>query len=220
MSGKRSRSQNRATNKAAAASSAFSKSAATSKKKQTVTNLDDEQREDPVDGRKKRATVPLAKDADLVLRKCRELRDQLRNEDESNDDEEDDRSTNSSGCTSDDDLSFLLDRSSAVARKPPAAVAALPEDVSSKDIVEVSELSSAQVLEGMETIALRVAHQVLNKQGFSLDIPSRAASNQIYVKEWDRIVLGSKRSTRSFLNVKESRKSAITLRVMQLLHAV
>jgi hypothetical protein len=52
------------------------------------------------------------------------------------------------------------------------------------------------------------------------DIPSRASSNQIYVKEWDRIVLGGKRSSRSFINVKESRKSTITLRVMQLLHAV
>ena len=49
---------------------------------------------------------------------------------------------------------------------------------------------------------------------------SRAASNQIYIKEWDRIVLGAKRTGRNFMNVRESRKSAITLRVMQLLHAV
>ena len=60
----------------------------------------------------------------------------------------------------------------------------------------------------------------LSKQGFQLDIPSRAASNQIYVPELDRIVLGDKRGTRSFLNVKESRKAAITTRVLQLLHAV
>lgn len=39
-------------------------------------------------------------------------------------------------------------------------------------------------------------------QGFQLEIPSRAASNQIYVPELDRIVLGGKRGTRSFLNVK------------------
>ena len=60
----------------------------------------------------------------------------------------------------------------------------------------------------------------LSKQGFQLDIPSRAASNQIYVPELDRIVLGDKRGTRSFLNAKESRKAAITTRVLQLLHAV
>ena len=95
----------------------------------------------------------------------------------------------------------------------------IPEGVPS-DIVEVAELPSTQVLEGMETIALNIANQVLQKQGLSMEIPSRASTNQIYVKEWDRIVLGGKRSTRSFLNVKESRKSAITLRVLQLLHAV
>jgi meiotic recombination protein SPO11 len=89
-----------------------------------------------------------------------------------------------------------------------------------KNIVEVAELSSHQVIQGIENVALEIAHQVLNKQGFSMDIPSRASSNQVYVKEWDRIVLGEKRSSRKFLNVKEARKSAITLRVMQLLHAV
>lgn len=94
-----------------------------------------------------------------------------------------------------------------------------PEGVTT-DIVEVADLQEIQVLEGMEAIALRVAKQVLDKKGFTLDIPSRAASNQIYVKEWDRIVLGDKRGTRNFLSVKESRKSTITLRVMQLLHQV
>lgn len=53
-----------------------------------------------------------------------------------------------------------------------------------------------------------------------MEIPSRGSSNQVYVKEWDRIVLGGKRMGRNFMNVRESRKSAITLRVMQLLHAV
>ena len=89
-----------------------------------------------------------------------------------------------------------------------------------RDIVEVADLTSKQVLEAMEAVALKVAQQVLSKKGFSFDIPSRASSNQIYVRDWDRIVLGGKRSTRSFLNAKENRKSAITLRVMQLLHSV
>jgi hypothetical protein len=95
----------------------------------------------------------------------------------------------------------------------------IPDGIPS-NIVEVSELPEAQVLEGMEVIALQVAHQVLSKKGFSMEVPSRAASNQVYVKEWDRIVLGGKRSSRTFLNVKEARKSAITLRVMQLLRRV
>ena len=53
-----------------------------------------------------------------------------------------------------------------------------------------------------------------------MEIPSRAATNQIYIREWDRIVLGGKSGTRNFLNVKESRKTAITIRVMHLLHTV
>lgn len=131
-----------------------------------------------------RRTVPLANDADQVLKKCRQLRDALN-----------------------------LSSSHASGNR------VLPNGIPS-DIVEVDELPATHVLEGMEKIALDITHQVLNKQGFSLDIPSRAATNQLYVKEWDRIVLGGKRATRSFLNVKESRKSAITLRVLQLLHAV
>jgi meiotic recombination protein SPO11 len=95
----------------------------------------------------------------------------------------------------------------------------LPQGVPS-NIVEVADLSATHVLEGMEYIAVNIANQVLTKKGFSFDIPSRASTNQIYVKEWDRIVLGGKRMTRSFLNVKESRKTAITMRVMQLIHTV
>jgi meiotic recombination protein SPO11 len=71
-----------------------------------------------------------------------------------------------------------------------------------QNILEVAELPAEHVLEGMESVALRIAQQVMAKQGFSMDIPSRASSNQVYVKEWDRIVLGDKRSSRSFLNVK------------------
>ena len=130
----------------------------------------------------KRKAVPLASDADQVLRKCRQLRDAMRTEPVDDDDDDDDASS---------------------AEQP----FGIPHD-----IIEVADLSSPQVLEAMESVALKVAQQVLSRKGFVLDIPSRASSNQIYVKEWDRIVLGGKRSTRTFLNVKEARKSAITLR--------
>ena len=150
---------------------------------------------------RKRPVVPLAPDADLVLRKCRKLRESLRNNNgkRTDDDDDDDDETNERGGSS-------------------GMVPRLPEGVPS-DIVEVAELPAEQVLEGMEALAIRIAQQVLNRQCVALEIPSRASSNQIYVKEWDRIVLGGKKSTRSFLNVKESRKTAITIRVMQLLHA-
>lgn len=135
--------------------------------------------------------IAIAKDADRVLAKCRKLRDELRRSSSSDFEEED---------------------------KPKET--SLKSLVSVDEIIEVADLPAEHVLEGMESIALRIANQVLQKKGVSMDIPSRASTNQIYVKEWDRIVLGSKRSTRNFLNVKESRKTAITLRVLQLVHAV
>jgi hypothetical protein len=76
-----------------------------------------------------------------------------------------------------------------------------PDSIPS-DIVEVAELSTTEVLDGIEGVAVRISHQILAKKGFSMDIPSRASTNQVYVKEWDRIVLGGKRSNRTFLNVK------------------
>jgi len=75
------------------------------------------------------------------------------------------------------------------------------KSVDSSEIVEVAEMSTTEVLEGIESVAVKIMHQVLAKQGFTLEIPSRAASNQIYVPELDRIVLGKKRGSRSFLNV-------------------
>jgi meiotic recombination protein SPO11 len=160
---------------------------------------------------RKRDPVPLAADVNTVLAKCRALRENLRAkkakqndivvDSDGNDDDDDD-----------DDVAIFISNDSGETK---------PNTVSIPNgIVEVEELSATEVLEGMEEIALHITQQVLQKKGFSMEIPSRAASNQIYVQKWDRIVLGDKRTGRTFLNVRESRKSAITLRVMQLIHAV
>jgi meiotic recombination protein SPO11 len=109
------------------------------------------------------------------------------------------------------------------ARQPKKSIHSNDEVIESlrgKSIIEVTEMSSTEVMEGIESIAMDIARQVLNKKGFVLEIPSRTSTNQIYVPELDRIVLGEKKGTRSFLNVKEARKSAITTRVMQLIHSV
>ena len=143
---------------------------------------------------RKRVQVKLAADADTVLAKCRALKEKLRRKKE-------DSATASALTGSGNDAN-------------------INDNNISKDIVEVDELSTTEVLEGIEGVALQITRQVLQKKGFSMEIPSRASTNQIYVKEWDRIVLGKKRMGRNFMNVRESRKSAITLRVMQLLHAV
>ena len=160
---------------------------------------------------KGRKPVTIAKDADKVLKKCRDLKASLRDK--------------AKAKTSPAPSSYDSDELSLEQILPPSSnddVAATTTTIATKkkDIVEVSDLNATEVLEGMESIALGIANQVLSKQGFTMIVPSRAASNQIYIPDEDRIVLGGKSSVRNFLHVKDSRKSAITLRVMQLLHTV
>mmetsp|Transcript_3750 Transcript_3750/g.9916 ORF Transcript_3750/g.9916 Transcript_3750/m.9916 type:complete len:141 (-) Transcript_3750:964-1386(-) len=69
-------------------------------------------------------------------------------------------------------------------------LSAAPNDGILDGIVEVQELTYHEVLDGIENVAIRITQQVLSKQGFTMSVPSRTATNQIYVKEWDRIVLG------------------------------
>jgi Type IIB DNA topoisomerase len=188
----------------------------------------------PAPTRKKvRKVVPLAKDADQVLQKCRALKAKLRanktsevpkaTSKEDKVSSEEDEAYNDDGDESfdEDDVKAKMLSIIDPATNKINSSKATPDTIPSiNNIIEVSELKAKEVLEGMETLALRIANQVLTKQGFSMVVPSRAASNQIYIAEWDRIVLGNKCSSRNFLHVKDSRKTAITLRVMHLLHAV
>ena len=173
-------------------------------------------------GKSKKRVVERAADADRVLRKTRELRDQLRRKNEmkaaaaeSGNKEFD---FDSDYENNDDDSSGSDNKKASKNKKGGAGAAKKSSTTTPKaikvsagtiptDIVEVSELSSEEVIDGIEAIALKIAASVLAKQGFSLDIPSRAASNQIYVQEWDRIVLGGKRMTRKFLNVSVSKEN-------------
>ena len=45
------------------------------------------------------------------------------------------------------------------------------------------------VREGVETILVKAATTIMAGNGFSYVVPSRAASNQLYVRALDRIVL-------------------------------
>ena len=145
----------------------------------------------------KRRVVTLADDADVVLAKCRKLRDELRKKqalqnannngdyDDNDDDDDEDDSTDlewgkkkkgkmtgkakASATVDDDDtkkaktqqlsLSELRNMTSANNGK--------------KTIVEVVEMNSTEVMEGIENVAVHIAHQVLAKQGFQLAIPCR-----------------------------------------------
>ena len=96
----------------------------------------------------------------------------------------------------------------------------LEKSLSSTDIIEVKNLSNSAVQEKVESIALNIAEQVLTMKGFTFKVPSRSALNQHYVSSLDRIVLGNNLSSRNFVSVGQSRKTAITTRVMQLIHTI
>lgn len=83
---------------------------------------------------------------------------------------------------------------------------------------EVADLSLSSVQSNIESLILRIAHSILSGHGFSFDVPSRSAANQLYVPELDRIVLKDKSSLRPFANISTVRKSAITARILQLIH--
>ena len=172
----------------------------------------------------KKRVFKVADDVDEVLAKCRQLREQIRQKAKKQQDrikriaDIDHLSDDSSTFDSDEEYkeSDKKVKKEKAKTKPKISL----DILKGKSIVEVSEMSSTEVVEAIEAIAIRIANQVLMKKGFSMEIPSRSSSNQVYIKELDRIVLGDKKGTRSFLNAKEARKSAITTRVMQLLHTV
>lgn len=83
---------------------------------------------------------------------------------------------------------------------------------------EVCDLPLSSVQSTIESLALSLAHSILSGSGFSFSVPSRAAANQLYVPELDRIVLKDKSSARPFANVSSVRKATITTRIIQLIH--
>ncbi|CAL9187850.1 unnamed protein product [Musa hybrid cultivar] len=85
---------------------------------------------------------------------------------------------------------------------------------------EVSDCDAASVQLAIERAVLAMARSILAGRGFSFDVPSRAASNQLYVPELDRIVLRDKSSSRPFASLSTVRKATITARVLSLVYAV
>ena len=145
----------------------------------------------------KRRIVKIADDADEVLLKCRQLRDELRkkqmkqdapsSDDDNDDDDEwgidDDYSSKkkkSSGIgslKSDDTTKKSSGDTKSKTKTQQLSLAELnrkkgaSNDDGKQTIVEVVEMNSTEVMEGIENVAVKIAHQVLAKQGFQLDIP-------------------------------------------------
>jgi len=146
----------------------------------------------------KKRVVKLAKDADEVLAQCHKLRDELRrkqmkrqsmeagiksNSDVSSDDGEwdmssdDDKKKKKKGASLKTDVTTNNTKSKTKTQQLSLAElnskrsASGDNDDGKQTIVEVVEMNSTEVMEGIENVAMKIAHQVLNKQGFQLDIP-------------------------------------------------
>lgn len=81
---------------------------------------------------------------------------------------------------------------------------------------EVVELNNTSVRRRLEQALAAVARSIMRGAGFKYVVPSRAAGNQLYVEELDRIVLKDKTTERAFANTLTVRRTAITTRIMRL----
>lgn len=81
---------------------------------------------------------------------------------------------------------------------------------------EVLELDTSRVRRGIESMLADVARSIMRGEGLRYVVPTRSASNQMYVEELDRIVLKDKTSSRAFANTGTVRKVTIITRIMGL----
>tara|TARA_B110001452_G_C15223290_1_gene424037 strand:- start:994 stop:2220 length:1227 start_codon:yes stop_codon:yes gene_type:complete len=83
---------------------------------------------------------------------------------------------------------------------------------------EVKRLDRAAVRANIEQICLQAVATIMRGEGFTYTMPARTATNQLYVPELDRLVLKDKVLTRIFGSASSVRKTAITTRILQLVH--
>jgi hypothetical protein len=95
-----------------------------------------------------------------------------------------------------------------------------PAGAIGEDVIEVEELNCESVITNIEALVMNIVGQILETGSFELAVPNRSEANQKYIEALDRNVLGKKISKRSFVNISHVRKTAITTRVMQLVHEV
>ena len=70
----------------------------------------------------------------------------------------------------------------------------------------------------VDVLLLDFIVKILAGKGVTINFPSRRSSNTMYVKELDRIVLKDSMTERAFRNLNTVEKTAIMIRIMQLIH--
>ena len=95
------------------------------------------------------------------------------------------------------------------------------EDVAlSKEYREVEDRDGDVIAAAIEQVMISAARSILAGDGFEYVLPSRGATDQVYLEELDRIVLKNKTTKANFATVSSVRKVTILTRVMQLVHQV
>jgi meiotic recombination protein SPO11 len=95
-----------------------------------------------------------------------------------------------------------------------------PSQCNREGVTEVEDLNTEQVSGRIEDLVVSVVSQIMSTGSFELNVPNRSSSNQLYIEDLDRTVLGDKMSKRAFLNTNHVRKAAITTKVVELVHEV
>ena len=120
-------------------------------------------------------------------------------------------------------LSNVIARVSALERamKAGAGSRRTLEDVAlSKEYREVEDRDGDVIAAAIEQVMISAARSILAGDGFEYGLPSRGATDQVYLEELDRIVLKNKTTKANFATVSSVRKVTILTRVMQLVHQV
>jgi len=83
---------------------------------------------------------------------------------------------------------------------------------------EVADMSARGVMASIARIIANAASSIMSGKGLGYMVPSRNPKNSVFIPELQRIVLKDKETERAFGATATVRKTAITTRVLQLVH--
>ncbi|MGQ4913968.1 MAG: DNA topoisomerase IV subunit A [Candidatus Asgardarchaeia archaeon] len=87
-----------------------------------------------------------------------------------------------------------------------------------KNVHVVQELSAQELHKKIHELTRKLTKDILTKGEVNFEIPTRSAGNVIYDEVNDLLLLGNKTFTRPLLSLRSARESAMTMRVLELIH--
>jgi len=118
------------------------------------------------------------------------------------------------------DIDLVLREVRRVRKETESAVEPSTDLIDFEGVRTVRDMEGEEVALAIEKLFVEAAESIARGESFKYAVPSRAASNQRYIAELDRVVLHDNTSDRSFTNVSQVRKTAIMTRVYSLVHDI